>query len=469
MQCPILAKTEPLAQSEPALAVKAITLPVLCWLRDLNASTPPTPMQPHSIFRVTRRVLAIIVMVLLLASLASGGFQFSAVELAASPYQFNIVAWEIANVPDKWTHKALDLLPWSSNSREEKREGLLKYFSLGDKIRTLEDELKRLQADGEPSGPGTQLTAVSSELDVLREQRGLLKADSEEFLESELAAILKDQGLASWFGGLVPPVDISLSVPPTLLVVSPRDRISRIHSILLKPDMTPEEMELLESKIFSEQDMSALVTGLGGVGSFPAFVRNSYLRSAAELAAHEWLHNYWFFHPLGWAPWSWTPELNSLNETAATIAGRELGHMLYESITGEELPDPVHLLPSEPDHPPPPPDPNRFDFNTEMRTTRLRVDELLEQGRVEQAEDYMEERRLMFMDNGYFLRKLNQAYFAFHGTYATGPASVSPIGDQVTELRLSSESLGDFIRTMSEFGSYQEFLDFLEQTSVPIE
>ena len=98
-----------------------------------------------------------------------------------------------------------------------------------------------------------------------------------------------------------------------------------------------------------------------------------------------------------------------------------------------------------------------------MRTTRLRVDELLEQGLVEQAEDYMEERRLMFMDNGYFLRKLNQAYFAFHGTYATGPASVSPIGDQVTDLRRRSESLGNFIRTMSEFGSYQEFLEFINQ------
>ena len=410
-----------------------------------------------------RRVLVITVLVLLLVSTASGEPQFSPVELAASPYRFDIVTWEIANVPDKWVHKALNLLSRTSKSREQKSEELLEYFSLGEEIRTLVDELTRLQTDRAPASPGTRLAAASAELDILRETRGKLKAGAEEFLEAELASILKESGLASWFGGLVPPVDISLSTPPTLLVVSPRDTISRIHSILLKPDMTPEEMERLESKIFLEQDLSALVTGLGGVGSFPAFVRNSSLHSAAELAAHEWLHNYWFFRPLGWAPWSWTPELNSLNETAATIAGRELGHMLYESITGEELPDPDHLLPLEPAHPPPRPDPSRFDFNTEMRTTRLHVDELLEQGRVGEAEDYMEERRLLFMDNGYFLRKLNQAYFAFHGTYATGPASVSPIGDQVTDLRRRSESLGDFIRTMSGFGSYQEFLDFLER------
>ena len=416
-----------------------------------------------------RRVLVTTVLVLLLASTASGEPQFSPVELAASPYRFDIVTWEIANVPDKWVHKALDLLPGtSSKSREQKRDELLEYFSLGEEIRTLVDELTRLQTDRAPASPGTPLAAASAELDILRETRGKLKAGAEEFLEAELASILKESGLTSWFGGLVPPVDISLSTPPTLLVVSPRDTISRTHSILLKPDMTPEEMERLESKIFSEQDLSALVTGLGGVGSFPAFVRNSSLRSASELAAHEWLHNYWFFRPLGWAPWSWTTDLNSLNETAATIAGRELGHMLYESLTGEDLPEPVHL-PSEPAHPPPPPDPDKFDFNREMRTTRLRVDELLEQGRVEEAEDYMEERRLVFMDNGYFIRKLNQAYFAFHGTYATGPASVSPIGDQVTELRRGSESLGDFIRTMSGFGSYQEFLDFLEQLAPPIE
>ena len=124
-------------------------------------------------FRVVRRVLSAIVLALLLASAASGEPRFSPVELAASPYRFDIVAWEIANVPDKWAHKALDLLPGSSKSNDEKREGLLDYFRLGDEIRTLEDELKRLQADRAPSDPGTRLTAVSAELDVLREQRGM--------------------------------------------------------------------------------------------------------------------------------------------------------------------------------------------------------------------------------------------------------------------------------------------------------
>ena len=100
-----------------------------------------------------------------------------------------------------------------------------------------------------------------------------------------------------------------------------------------------------------------------------------------------------------------------------------------------------------------------------MRETRLRVDELLAEGRIEDAEAYMEERRRLFADNGFQIRKLNQAYFAFHGTYAASPASVSPIGGEVQRLRDTSDSLGDFIRAMASFGSYQEFQEHLRTLS----
>jgi hypothetical protein len=73
----------------------------------------------------------------------------------------------------------------------------------------------------------------------------------------------------------------------------------------------------------------------------------------------------------------------------------------------------------------------------------------------------MEERRQLFIANGYPIRKLNQAYFAFHGTYAASAASISPIGDQVQKLRDNSDSLSDFLRTVSGFGTYLEFLDHL--------
>jgi hypothetical protein len=98
-----------------------------------------------------------------------------------------------------------------------------------------------------------------------------------------------------------------------------------------------------------------------------------------------------------------------------------------------------------------------------MQQTRLRVDELLEQGDIEQAEAYMEERRLIFVEHGHNIRKLNQAYFAFHGTYADSPASVSPIHQQLTDLRQASGSLANFIHTVAALSTYDELLTILEQ------
>ena len=69
-----------------------------------------------------------------------------------------------------------------------------------------------------------------------------------------------------------------------------------------------------------------------------------------------------------------------------------------------------------------------------MQETRRAVDALLTDGKVEIAESYMETRRRVFVEHGHPIRKLNQAYFAFNGTYAESPASVNPIGGQVRRL-----------------------------------
>jgi hypothetical protein len=98
-----------------------------------------------------------------------------------------------------------------------------------------------------------------------------------------------------------------------------------------------------------------------------------------------------------------------------------------------------------------------------MRETRLRVDELLEQGLVEEAEAYMETRRRLFVEHGHGIRKLNQAYFAFHGTYAVSPASSSPVAGQLEQVRAQAPDIGGFIRTVARFGSYAKLLDYVEE------
>ena len=97
-----------------------------------------------------------------------------------------------------------------------------------------------------------------------------------------------------------------------------------------------------------------------------------------------------------------------------------------------------------------------------MRETRAHAEELLNRGDVAGAEEYMERRRKLFVSRGYNIRKINQAYFAFHGSYATRGGSISPIGEQMRELRRRSDSLGDFLRTVGQFGSYQEYVEFWE-------
>ena len=101
-----------------------------------------------------------------------------------------------------------------------------------------------------------------------------------------------------------------------------------------------------------------------------------------------------------------------------------------------------------------------------MHTTRVKADELLAQGKIEEAEAYMEQRRLIFWQNGYLLRKLNQAYFAFHGAYADlpgGAAGEDPVGPAVRALRAQSDSLADFINTIGWMTSFEQLQEAIQQ------
>jgi hypothetical protein len=247
-----------------------------------------------------------------------------------------------------------------------------------------------------------------------------------------------------------PPVDFAFQPTPKLLIVSPRDRIETQDTALLRPNLTVEQMEGVEGQILGRQDLSALVDDTGGVATYPSVILPSYdLRTTLQIIAHEWLHQFFFFRPLG-RHYGSSLEMTTLNETAADMAGRELGDLAYEAITGQK-----------PEPPGPPSPPGAFDFNREMRATRVHTDEMLAQGRIEEAEQYMEERRQLFVQNGYYIRKLNQAYFAFHGTYAESAASVSPIADELQQLRQQSGTVGEFIRRVARFGSYDAFKEGL--------
>jgi hypothetical protein len=72
--------------------------------------------------------------------------------------------------------------------------------------------------------------------------------------------------------------------------------------------------------------------------------------------------------------------------------------------------------------------------------------------KIVEAEKYMEERRQFINAQGYGIRKLNQAYFAFYGAYADQPggaAGTDPTGPNVVALRAYSPSLRQFLDRVS--------------------
>ena len=158
--------------------------------------------------------------------------------------------------------------------------------------------------------------------------------------------------------------------------------------------------------------------------------------------------------------------METLNETVANVAGREIGDRAFGLLGGtiEDGMAPGDAVETTDRVDPPP----GFDFGTEMRETRRMVDALLAEGRIDEAEAYMEQRRRLFVENGHNIRKLNQAYFAFHGTYADSPSSVSPIGEQLERYRGAFESVGEFIRYVSSIHSYDRFLAELDELTAGV-
>jgi hypothetical protein len=167
-----------------------------------------------------------------------------------------------------------------------------------------------------------------------------------------------------------------------------------------------------------------------------------------DTAFHEWLHQYLSFFPLGRSYFK-GGDVKTLNESVASIGGRELAAMYFERYGGLDAPDPP--VPTVPDPAAP-----AFDFTEEMRTLRREVEALLAEGKVTEAEALMEQRRGEFVENGYPVRRINQAYFAFNGFYAFSPGSIDPIGPQLQILFEREGSPGEFLRVVRGITSRAE-------------
>ena len=179
-----------------------------------------------------------------------------------------------------------------------------------------------------------------------------------------------------------------------------------------------------------------------------------------SIIAHEWTHNYLFTFPtnIAWGYQSY-PYLTTINETTATIAGKEISRKVITRFYPQWV---DQLPPADEAGIPIPREPSEFDLA--MQRIRQQVDKLLAEGKIEQAENYMETERVKLAKKGYNLRRLNQAYFAFHGSCAFGPDSIDPIGPQLRQLRAASPSLKNFLDKVGWLNSYEDFSVWLTTT-----
>jgi len=219
----------------------------------------------------------------------------------------------------KFGQGALDIDRYLTD--EQKHDLVIDYIDLVIQIQTAESDLKDMYANPAIENPDHASTALRAELSGLYQQRELLGQMAETIIQSQLSQVIADEGL-SFLGQSIPPILYRSSPLPLALIVSPRDVIRQDADISLLPDLTLEECIDLENRVEKNLDVSALVVEVGGIGVYPTMVmQTSDLNWLMETVAHEWIHNYLFLHPLGFN-YSASPELRTMNETTASIAGK---------------------------------------------------------------------------------------------------------------------------------------------------
>ncbi len=403
--------------------------------------------------------------ILLLAySTVPPGDQLERVRAFTRHIEFDYVTWTLNALGGKIRDGALGTQTYLVNEQVE-RQVVLDYIELVERVQRAEGHLENIFADPEVSNPELASALVRRQLGEMYAEREQLAPLAEAVLQNQVTTTVAELGL-TYGGQPFPPVLYRTTPLPTALIISPRDVIRQDYNISLPPDMTADERTILEEQVDSALDISSLVVNVGGIGLYPTMVMQSTsLNWLAEVISHEWTHNFLTLRPLG-ISYMKSPELRTINETAASIAGKEIGSALIERYYPDMVPLPPAETPDAPEEDEPAQVPPPFDFRTEMRNTRERADDLLAEGKIEEAEDYMETRRQVFWEHGYRIRKLNQAYFAFYGAYADlpgGAAGEDPVGEAVRSLRVESPTLADFLKRISWMTSFEQLQKAVEE------
>lgn len=346
--------------------------------------------------------------------------------------EFDLVRWELDTIPNRWVAAV------GAPLRDPAEDG------------TTDDDVLRAYFEQAPGGPEVEA------------QHARLENDVERIIEGRIDRVLSELGLNARIpvpGSVFPPVDVELAISPQVLVTSPRRVIERERVDLLRPDIDEDRALEIEAGA-TDEETAALVVPSGGVATYPAVVsdRSSYA-GVLRTSAHEWTHHYLAFYPLGFNYYG-SGDLRTINETVADIVGDEVAGIVLErwgDPTATPPPAPSEEAGAMPEESAPP----AVDRNQVLGDLRLEVDALLADGRIEDAERRMDEVRDELEAAGYYIREINQAYFAWYGTYAARPDATDPLGAYLREIRERSGSLDTFMERIRGWTSRAEVEDGL--------
>jgi len=374
--------------------------------------------------------------------------------------EFDFVAWTLDALGIKLSQAALGAQDYLDTAGQH--DLVLSYIDLVGQAEQLDYQISSIYADPNQKDPLTKSADQRKQLADLNVKINHLAPLVESIIQSQVTMIAAEQGLT--VGGVPPPpVMYHVTDLPLALIVSPLNAIKEDQDISLQAGMTAAGEDSLEKQVEGKLNVSALVVEIGGIGIYPTMVeRTSDLNWLTETIAHEWTHNFLTLRPLG-LNYDTSNELRTMNETTAVLVGHELGSAVIQRFYPEKAPPPPPVV-TKPATPAQPAQIQEFNFALEMHETRVTVDRLLAENKVKEAEDYMEERRQLFVAEGYLIRRLNQAYFAFYGAYndvapggnATGQAGQDPVGPAVAALRQKSGSLAAFLNRISWMSSFDQ-------------
>ncbi len=414
--------------------------------------------------RVSRALGIVLALAFLLVrSTQEVGDQTEKVRAFTRNTEFDFATWTLDALQIKIAQIGLGAERYISPA--DQHQIVIDYFELITRIQQTEGDLDAYYTSPDIINPEIASQFTREQLDQLYQQRNHLAPVAESIIQNQLSAVTTELGLG--FGGQpLPPVLYHVTPLPLALIVSPRAVIHQDEDISLDPNLTVDQRAAIETQVDRALDVSSVVVNIGGVGMYPTMVKQtSDTAWMFEVVAHEWVHNYLTLRPLGLS-YMKNYELRTINETTANMAGIEISELLIERFYPELIPPPEPQPEYAPTDEPAAEGetPPVFEYRAAMHETRVTADELLAEGKIEAAEAYMEARRQIFLENGYSIRKLNQAWFAFHGAYADSPGGSSgasgvaevSVGDIVLKLRQRSSSLSDFLFRISWIWSYEQ-------------